>query len=180
MDFITRLENQFDYDRVSSYMLRYWSASLFISAAYVVVIFSIQRWMRDRKPYQLQRWLFAWSTALTGISLTGLYRTGGSTYKGRKWLVNMVKLILLVLFPDPSAGGGHFVLGGQPQTGSGYETSTILILLLCTSLFSQPLPSLPLSCFIPQLQFCSTLASPKAGTQRCAETLAHRLQTVFP
>ena len=76
MDFITRLESQFDYDRVSGVMLKYWSASLFISAAYVVIIFSIQRWMRDRKPYKLQRWLFAWSTALTGLSLIGFYRTG--------------------------------------------------------------------------------------------------------
>ena len=77
MDFITRLESKFDYERVSSYMLQYWSASVFISIAYVVIIFSIQRWMRDRKPYSLQRWLFAWSTALTCISLVGLYRTGG-------------------------------------------------------------------------------------------------------
>ena len=104
MDVITRLESQFDYDRVSSYMLRYWSASLFISAAYVVIIFSLQRWMKNRKPYKLQRWLFAWSTALTGISLIGLYRTGGFACKCSEKHVNVIELVQWTLSIDNTLG----------------------------------------------------------------------------
>ncbi|CAG0887944.1 unnamed protein product [Cyprideis torosa] len=47
----------------------YWWLSLSIAAIYVVAIFSGQRWMRDRKPYDLTRALIVWNWSLAIFSL---------------------------------------------------------------------------------------------------------------
>lgn len=49
----------------------YWHWSFYISAFYVVSIFALQRWMRDRKKFDLRRPLFLWSLTLSLFSING-------------------------------------------------------------------------------------------------------------
>ena len=57
-------------------MCNYWHYSIYVSIFYVVSIFSIQRWMRNRERYNLRRYLFAWSLGLSIFSAIGFYRCG--------------------------------------------------------------------------------------------------------
>ena len=52
---------------------RYWLYSVYVSAFYVVSIFAIKRWMRDRERFNLRRPLFAWSLSLCLFSCLGAY-----------------------------------------------------------------------------------------------------------
>ncbi len=53
----------------------YWTISILASVLYLVVIFGIQRWMRDRKPYDLRYPLFMWNLGLAVFSILGSHRT---------------------------------------------------------------------------------------------------------
>ena len=53
-------------------MCNYWHYSIYISAFYMVSIFMLKHWMRDREKYDLRRPLFAWSLGLCLFSCMGV------------------------------------------------------------------------------------------------------------
>ncbi len=75
-DLLERIENRFDTDRSVAVSHEYWHWSFFISAFYVVSIFALQRWMRDREKYDLRKPLFFWSLTLSLFSFYGFYING--------------------------------------------------------------------------------------------------------
>lgn len=52
----------------------YWHYSFYFSLAYVVTIFGLQHWMKERKPYSLRGPLIVWNTLLAIFSIFGVYR----------------------------------------------------------------------------------------------------------
>lgn len=52
----------------------YWHYSVFIAIAYLISIFSLQRWMRNRKPYDLKISLAIWNIILATFSTFGCFR----------------------------------------------------------------------------------------------------------
>ena len=76
MDLLTRIEERFDFYKAEAFIAKYWHYSIYISAFYVVTIFAIQRWMRDREKYDLRRPLFLWSLTLTVFSMAGFVVAG--------------------------------------------------------------------------------------------------------
>ena len=53
-----------------------WHYSLYISALYALAIVGLQKWMENRKPYNLRRPLFVWSLGLSLFSFIGFYCCG--------------------------------------------------------------------------------------------------------
>jgi len=51
------------------------TGTLWLSAAYVFVIFAGQKWMHSRSPFNLRIPLFVWSAVLSLFSIIGTYRT---------------------------------------------------------------------------------------------------------
>jgi hypothetical protein len=58
-------------DYVTQLLIRYWPHTIIISAIYLVLVYSIQWLMRDRKPFDLKRQLFFWNSALALFSIFG-------------------------------------------------------------------------------------------------------------
>jgi elongation of very long chain fatty acids protein 6 len=56
------------------YFQQNWHHSISISVIYYILIRVIQRFMRDRKPYNLQQPLFLWNAGLAVFSIMGLIR----------------------------------------------------------------------------------------------------------
>lgn len=75
-DIFERIENHFDAEKSVEFSHKYWHWSLFFSAAYLVSIFALKRWMRDREKYDLRRPLFFWSLCLSLFSFWGFYICG--------------------------------------------------------------------------------------------------------
>ena len=73
---LRRLEDNFSYESASGMLNKYWHYSVYISLFYVVTIFSIQRYMRDRPKLDLRRPLFLWSLLLSVFSAYGLWMCG--------------------------------------------------------------------------------------------------------
>lgn len=68
------LEERFDDEKVTRWLQKNWTLTLYANAAYVAVIFLGRRWMRDRKPYSLRKALTLWNTGLAAFSLLGFLR----------------------------------------------------------------------------------------------------------
>ena len=92
MDLLAQIENRFRVDRVESFMIRYWHWSAYFSIIYVVTIFSVKRWMRDREKYDLRRPLFVWSLSLSLFSMVGFYYDG-LAHLGVVWEEGLMKSI---------------------------------------------------------------------------------------
>jgi len=58
------------------------SLSLWLSAIYVILIFSGQQWMRNRPPFKLQIPLLLWNSVLSVFSIAGASRTVPELYSG--------------------------------------------------------------------------------------------------
>ena len=58
------------------------SISLWLSASYVVLIFTGQQLMRSRSPFKLQTSLFLWNLVLSLFSIVGAFRTVPELYSG--------------------------------------------------------------------------------------------------
>ena len=56
--------------------------SLWLSAIYVILIFSAQRWMHSRPPFKLQIPLVLWNSVLSSFSIIGALRTAPELYNG--------------------------------------------------------------------------------------------------
>ena len=76
MDILAPVEDRFDNPKAVSFAQEYWHYSLYISALYVVTVFSLQRFMQDRERYNLRVPLFMWSLTLALFSLMGSVSAG--------------------------------------------------------------------------------------------------------
>ncbi len=76
MDYLLKIEERFDKAKAVSFMQNYWHYSLYISAFYVVSVFSLKRYMRHRERYNLRFPLFMWSLSLSLFSMVGFVVSG--------------------------------------------------------------------------------------------------------
>ncbi|XP_021962740.1 elongation of very long chain fatty acids protein 6 [Folsomia candida] len=65
----------FELTRWRLWMGRNWAWSLYASAIYVLAIFSVQRLMKNRQPFQLRGALTCWNLMLAAFSIMGFLRT---------------------------------------------------------------------------------------------------------
>lgn len=67
-------ERHFDFKPSTVWMLQHWTWSIWLSGAYLVLIFGGQRVMQNRQPYQLRHLLTAWNALLALFSIMGAVR----------------------------------------------------------------------------------------------------------
>ena len=70
------MEDGFDRQQVTVFMIKYWHYSFYVSAFYIISIFGLQYWMKNRERYDLRVALFAWSLLLALFSITGFLSEG--------------------------------------------------------------------------------------------------------
>jgi len=58
------------------------TVTLWLSAAYIILVFAGQRWMHNRSPFNLRIPLFLWSAILSLFSIVGTFRTFPDLYNG--------------------------------------------------------------------------------------------------
>lgn len=68
------IEVSFDERRAIPWMRSIWHWSFYYSALYLLLIYLGQRYMRDKKPYNLRRALCCWSATLSLFSFYAVYR----------------------------------------------------------------------------------------------------------
>ena len=74
MEFMDQIESQFDEKKVIPWMQGHWHWSFYYSAFYLFFVWSGERHMRTRDPYNLRRALCMWSTLLCTFSIMSLSR----------------------------------------------------------------------------------------------------------
>ncbi|NXR94140.1 ELOV6 protein, partial [Hypocryptadius cinnamomeus] len=67
-------EKNFNHRAARKWMEENWQKSLIFSAIYLILIFGIQHFMKERRPFQLRGPLALWSFSLALFSLIGAYR----------------------------------------------------------------------------------------------------------
>lgn len=94
----------FELRRWRKWMGNYWSLSIYASLVYLIVIFSVQRFMKNREPFNLRGLLTCWNFALAAFSIMGFLRTGNPTSEHetlKSWFNSVdnfiIRLILLTL-----------------------------------------------------------------------------------
>jgi elongation of very long chain fatty acids protein 6 len=79
ISYFVKMENNFhstDYvDGLVNWMNKNWHLSVYCSILYVVLIFSIKHYMKNRKPFDLRTSLALWNTFLAVFSLIGSTKT---------------------------------------------------------------------------------------------------------
>jgi len=65
----------FELTRWRLWMGKHWDWSLYASLIYVAAIFSIQKFMKNRQPFQLRGALTCWNLMLAAFSIMGFLRT---------------------------------------------------------------------------------------------------------
>lgn len=73
---LAELEDQFNHTSAILFMNGIWHYSFFISLFYVISIFALQNYMRDRPKYHLRGPLMVWSLLLSAFSFSGFFRAG--------------------------------------------------------------------------------------------------------
>ena len=73
-DFLRKIETQFDEKKSLPWMHDRWHWSFYFSALYLLLIYLGQRYMKDKKAYNLRRELCMWSTLLAGFSIYACIR----------------------------------------------------------------------------------------------------------
>ena len=77
LDYLNVIENRFDSNKVTLIAQHKWYYSFYISVGYVVTVFALRRYMRDRERYNLRVPLFMWSLMLALFSIVGSARVSG-------------------------------------------------------------------------------------------------------
>lgn len=75
------VELSFDEKRVIPWMNGHWHWSFYYSIIYLVLIYAGQRYMKDKKPYNLRRALCCWSAGLSLFSFYAAFRIYPVAYK---------------------------------------------------------------------------------------------------
>jgi len=65
----------FELRRWRKWMGTNWSLSIYASILYLMIIFSVQKLMKNRQPFQLRRALTCWNICLAAFSIMGFLRT---------------------------------------------------------------------------------------------------------
>jgi len=73
--YIFNFENDFVHFKTRLWMIDNWTLVFYYSAAYILVIFGVQHFMKNRPKYELRGLLILWNTALAMFSLMGFTRT---------------------------------------------------------------------------------------------------------
>lgn len=60
---------------ITQLLIEYWPHTITISVIYLVLVYSIQWIMRNRKPLDLKRQLALWNGTLALFSIFGFFRT---------------------------------------------------------------------------------------------------------
>ncbi|KAL5506580.1 hypothetical protein EMCRGX_G008257 [Ephydatia muelleri] len=74
MEFIHKVEYQFNERTTIPWMHAHWQWSIYISLLYLALVLGGRRYMRDRPPYDLRAALCMWSTALSAFSFYAVLR----------------------------------------------------------------------------------------------------------
>lgn len=67
-------EENFVYDTSQQWMAENWITAFYWSLGYLLVIFGLKAWMRNRAPFNLRRLLQLWNVALATFSIMGTIR----------------------------------------------------------------------------------------------------------
>ena len=81
LEFMDRIERQFDEKKAIPWMNANWHWSFYISALYLFFIWYGERYMRQRKAFNLRRALCMWSTLLSTFSVLALLRVSSSAHQ---------------------------------------------------------------------------------------------------
>lgn len=73
--YVFEFEKKFSHTRTRDWMWNNWTSGFYFCAVYVVLIFSIQRYMQNRPKYNLKKVLVVWNTCLAVFSIIGASRT---------------------------------------------------------------------------------------------------------
>ncbi|KAK7584144.1 hypothetical protein V9T40_005107 [Parthenolecanium corni] len=73
--YMFKFEEKFIHNKTRELMLNYWTSGFYLCAIYVIVIFSIQNYMKDRPKFNLRKFLVVWNTCLAVFSFVGASRT---------------------------------------------------------------------------------------------------------
>jgi len=65
----------FELRRWRKWMGSNWSLSIYASVVYLMLIFSVQKLMKNREPFRLRRALTCWNICLAAFSIMGFLRT---------------------------------------------------------------------------------------------------------
>lgn len=68
---IHRIESGFNIEKCVHWASNYWTVSLYLSAAYLVMVFGGRLWMKNRPAFDLRRPLCMWNTGLAAFSILG-------------------------------------------------------------------------------------------------------------
>ena len=72
--YVTEFERQFDHYKWINYFNQYWKFAIVLLIFYVILIHSVQHWMKERPKYDLRYVLVAWNISLAVFSLAGFIR----------------------------------------------------------------------------------------------------------
>lgn len=75
------IEKSFDERRVIQFMSGHWHWSIYYSIIYLLLIYGGQKYMKDKKPYNLRRALCCWSAGLSMFSFYSIYRVYPLAYR---------------------------------------------------------------------------------------------------
>ncbi len=73
--YMFEFEEKFVHSKTRELMLNYWTSAFYMCALYVLLIFSIQSYMKNRPKYNLKKVLVVWNTCLAVFSIIGASRT---------------------------------------------------------------------------------------------------------
>lgn len=74
LEFMNKIERQFDEKKAIPWMNANWHWSFYISGLYLFLVWFGERYMKTRKPFNLRRTLCMWSTFLSAFSIFGMIR----------------------------------------------------------------------------------------------------------
>ena len=77
-----RFEERFDAERVQPWMQDRWTLCWYANVVYLATIYFGRRWMEDKKPYSLRKWLAMWNAGLAAFSIIGFVKLFPIFYSG--------------------------------------------------------------------------------------------------
>ncbi|XP_063220456.1 very long chain fatty acid elongase 6 [Bacillus rossius redtenbacheri] len=73
--YVFNFEEQFNHKETREWMIKYWTTGFLFCGFYVLFIFGMQYYMKNRPRFQLRRILVLWNVMLAAFSLMGANRT---------------------------------------------------------------------------------------------------------
>ena len=123
--FVTYFEQDFQFQRWHEFVRHHFHSYIYLALiGYLLVIFSIKKYMDDRKPFELRTPLILWNFSLAAFSTLGAVRTvpelfavyqnegfvGTLCHRGHSFDVTGLWLLLFVLSKIPEFGDTLFIV----------------------------------------------------------------------